>query len=57
MPLIEPSSGSPSSSRPGIRAGQERERLLELGARDVRAEAVVHAGAEGERLGVASGRR
>ena len=36
---------------------KERQRLLKLGARDVRAEAVVHARAEGEWLAVRSGRR
>ena len=40
--------------QPGHARGQERERLLELRAREVRAKAVVDARAEGERLGVAA---
>ena len=50
MPLIESNTGSPSSPARASRCGEERERLLQLGAREVRAQAVVDAGAERQRL-------
>ena len=55
MPSIVPYSGSPSSARPWVRGARKVERLLQLGAREVRAQAVVDAGAEGERLALALG--
>ena len=44
----------PSSSKRSTRAGEEGQRLLQLGARQVRAEAVVDARAEGQRLAPAA---
>ncbi len=51
MPSIEPYTGSPSSCEARHPRGEEGERLLHLRAGEVRAQAVVHAGAEGQRLG------